>query len=374
MPGPATTTGAPVAGGRVNTQGQQTPTPIVPFTRASMEHAEPFVDTNVTISAAGAAVAGGPIDIPAYGYIRNVVLFVAATGGTGAAAVYKEDAPWSIIQDFSILDVNGAPIVILTGYDCYLAHKWGGYSFNSNPVAAPFYVTPATTGNFSFCLRIPVEIGRRDALGSLPNSNASSTYKVRINQAASTAVYSTNPTTFPTVRWRCFLEAWALPPATGPGGVTNAVKPAAEGTTQFWTETTTSIPGAGLQRVRLPRVGNLVRNLIFVFRDGTGSRANGDGTFPTDWTVEWDSHQIFNTSKDLFKQWEYERTAYPIDNGVFVMDLTHDFDGSLGDENRDLWIPTTQSTRLELVGSFTGSGSLTIITNDVAPMGNPFID
>jgi len=372
MPNPATTTGP--NGGTVATKGQPSaPAPITPFTRASMEHAEPFLDTSIAITTSTVAVAGGPVDIPAYGYLRNIVIFVSATGGTGAAAVYKEDAPWSAIADVSVLDVNGAPIVILTGFDLYLAHKWGGASFASNPTAAPFYVTPATTGNFAFALRIPIEIGRRDALGSLPNSNASSTYKLRINQAPTTSIYSTNPTTIPTIRWRAFIEAWATPPPVGPGGVTNAVKPAAEGTTQFWTETLVSV-SSGQNRIRLPRVGNLIRNLIFVYRDATPLRSNGDTTFPTDFTIEWDSHQIFNASKDLVKQWEFERSGYALDNGVFVVDFTHDFDGGLGEEMRDLWVQTSQSTRLELVGNFTGSGSLTIITNDVAPMGNPFLD
>lgn len=373
MTNPATTT-APQPGGKANMQNAPAPAALVPFTRASMEHAEPFMDYSVAIGAAAVAVTGGPVDIPAYGYMRNVLLFVQATGGTGSAAVYREDAPWNVIQDVSILDVNGAPLVILTGYDLYLCHKWGGFQWNSLPTTAPFYVTPATTGNFAFALRIPVEIGRRDGLGSLPNSNASSTYKLRITQAANSVVYSTNPTGAPTIRWRAFLEAWALPPAQGPGGVTNAVRPAAEGTTQFWTETQTAIPGAGQQRVRLPRTGNLIRNLIFVFRDGSGSRATGQTNFPSDFQLEWDSHQIFNVSKDLVMQYEWERTGQALDNGVFVIDFTHDLDGGLGEEMRDLWIPTTQSTRLELVGNFVSAGSLTVITNDIAPSGNPFFD
>jgi hypothetical protein len=42
-------------------------------------------------------------------------------------------------------------------------------------------------------------------------------------------------------------------------------------------------------------------------------------------------------------------------------------------ENRDLWLPTLGSTRLELQGSFGGAGVLTVLTNDVAIAGSVFI-
>jgi hypothetical protein len=65
--------------------------------------------------------------------------------------------------------------------------------------------------------------------------------------------------------------------------------------------------------------------------------------------------------------------AQGLDNGVFVYDFMHEFDGMLGRENRDLWLPTLGSTRLELQGSFGAAGTLTVLTNDVAIAGNVFI-
>ena len=362
-------------GGVVQTGGKNAAAavPQIPFTRASMEHQEPFVDSSVAVGSNPVTVTGGPIDVPAYGFMTGIILSCTAAGGAGANAVAKEDAPWSAIATVQLQDVNGAPIYITTGYNLYLANKYGGYGWASNPTGAG-YTAMTTSGNFTFTLRIPVQISRRDALGALPNSNSSSTYKLIINQAGETAVYSTAPTTRPTLRWRAWLEAWAQPPAQGIGGGTNAVQPPALGTTQFWTETVIGA-AAGQVSLRLPRVGNLIRNLIFVARGSAdGLRATGETAFPADFQMQWDSHFIFNQSKELNRFYVAERFGYATpDNGVFVLDFTHDFTGHAGEELRDLWIPTVASSRLEIAGSFGAAANVTVLTNDVAPSGGVFL-
>jgi hypothetical protein len=65
--------------------------------------------------------------------------------------------------------------------------------------------------------------------------------------------------------------------------------------------------------------------------------------------------------------------AQGLDNGVYVYDFAHEFDGTIGHENRDLWLPTLGSTRLEIQGSFTTAGVLTVLTNDVAIAGTVFV-
>ena len=58
---------------------------------------------------------------------------------------------------------------------------------------------------------------------------------------------------------------------------------------------------------------------------------------------------------------------------MFPYEFCHEFDGHVGNELRDGWLPTVQSTRLEIVGSFANAGALDIITNDVAPAGEVFV-
>ena len=51
----------------------------------------------------------------------------------------------------------------------------------------------------------------------------------------------------------------------------------------------------------------------------------------------------------------------------------HEFDGTLGRENRDLWLPTLGSSRLEWQFTAANAGTLTVYTNDVAIAGPVFM-
>jgi hypothetical protein len=54
------------------------------------------------------------------------------------------------------------------------------------------------------------------------------------------------------------------------------------------------------------------------------------------------------------------------ESGVWPLDFAHEFDGAVGWENRDLWLPTYSSTRFEIGGTWGGSGgTLSVLTNDV---------
>ncbi|NEC09542.1 hypothetical protein, partial [Streptomyces sp. SID7909] len=73
-----------------NTNKQAAPQILVPFTRASHEHIEPMTDVTQALTATSTAL--GPYDVPAYGYLRNIVLDIQASGGTGTGVTAKEDA------------------------------------------------------------------------------------------------------------------------------------------------------------------------------------------------------------------------------------------------------------------------------------------
>jgi hypothetical protein len=368
--------------------------PTVPFIRASMEHREPAgVDVSRQIGTADADL--GVFDIPAYGYLRSVVLVVTATGGAGAGVTAHEDAPFSALKNIALTEPNGAVIAQFnSGYDLYLANKWGGYRVNdgADPKASPVFAgVNATGGNFSFLLRIPVEINLRDGLGSLPNQNAAATFKLRMTLstgAASSGLFgATIPTTQPTVRVRAYVETWDQPEITG-GGNANQITPPAMNTTQFWTAQTFNIAATGNQNIRLTRVGNYLRNLVFVYRNAAGSRSTADASFPDPCTLLLDARPVDTIERNNWRHQMFERSGFGgavgsitpamdtpqgLDNGVFVYDFTHEFDGSLGRENRDLWLPTLGSSRLEVQGSFGATGTLTVLTNDVAVAGNVFI-
>lgn len=369
--------------GTTNGKGKEgaaaAPVPRIGFPRASTLHAEQFIDqTTAALSASSQPF--GPYDVPAYGYMRSIFLLVTTgTAGSGGSAAFNEDAPWNLFQSIQVDDVNGASIFgPVSGYDLYLATKYGGYDFSSDPRQAPSFSTVnATTGAFAFAVRIPIEIVERDALGSIANQNASSTYKVRFTVNTSTAIYSTPPaTTLPTMRIRGILEAWAQPTQTDLRGLPQETQPMAHGTTQYWTKYTANSL-SGQQTVRFTRMGNHLRNIVLVCRRNSSTRANGETDFPDPVQLYWDTRLTVSYPKTMFRDIIKQRTGYTgaaeaaggYDNGVFPFDYCHELIGKIGKELREGYLPTVQSTRLELLGSFGNTDNLDIITNDVAANG-----
>jgi hypothetical protein len=388
MPTAATTAG----GTRQSQSGQsgQRVMPVVPFIRASAEHREPAgIDVSRIMTTADQDL--GVFDVPAYGYARSLVLLVQASAGAGAGAVGAEDAPFNALKNIALTEPNGAVIIQFnSGHDMFLACKWGGYraaigaDFRASPT---FSAITGTGGNFTYMLRLPIELSLRDGLGSLPNQNAAATFKLRLTLSASTTVFGTPPaTTLPTVRVRAFLEAWDQP-ETASAGQTNQITPPAMNTTQFWSPQVYNV-NAGNQTIRLTRVGNYVRELVFVFRRAGTSRANGNTDWPDPTTLYLDTRPLDIVEINNWRHQMYERTGFGgsvgatvpandaaqgLDNGVYVYDFAHEFDGTIGHENRDLWLPTLGSTRLEIQGSFANAGTLTVLTNDVAIAGSVFV-
>lgn len=290
----ATTTVGGTAQGTGRRGGQQQVMPTVPFIRASAEHREPTgIDVSRLITGADQDL--GVFDIPAYGYVRALVLVVQATGGAGGSAVAAEDGPWSALKSIALTEPNGAVInQFNSGYDLYQANKAGGYRSpeGADPKASPrFTAVAAASGNFQYVIRIPIEINLRDALGSLPNQNAAATFKLRLGLAGSAQIYSTPPvTTLPTVRVRAFLEAWDQP-ESATAGQTNQITPPAMNTTQFWSSQTYPV-NVGQNTIRLTRVGNYVRNMIFILRRAGTSRANGEADWADPLTLYLDTRPL----------------------------------------------------------------------------------
>lgn len=345
-----------------------------PFTRGSSRIVERFIDQSVQMTASSQNQ--GPFAIPATGWLRHIWLLVEATGGAGGAAVVAkfEDAPWSALQNITLTDANGKALTSpIDGFDLFLINKYGAFVAppNTDPGSMPEFSdviagNVANKGNFTFAMRIPVELVARDALGALPNQAAQQPYQLQFSVSPSSRVYTVAPETLPTLRIRAQVESWAPPPAADLRGVPNATTPPAAGTTQFFSKTSFNL-NAGDQRIRLPRVGNLIRQLICIVRNGTPVR---DTTvWPDPVRIEWDLHQYLDELRTYRRRRMRELWGFNGDTGVIVYDFTHDLDETPGDELRDQYLATTQATRLELVGTF-GAGSLTIITNDVSPAGS----
>ena len=354
---------------------------VVPFIRAAKKHREPFFDQT---NALGTALS--PINIPAYGFLRGVWIRVDASGGAGAASLAPTaDSPFNCSQFMGLFDVNGAPMYGPFGssYRAFEIQKYGAYhrylDGRQNDFLAP---VTGNQGAFRVWFYVPVELVRRNALGSLANLNAAATYKLQLTLNSSAALYGAGTfTTAPTVRVRCWLDAWAQPPATDLLGNMTAQTPIAHGTTQFWSEQVYPI-GAGQQTVRLLRVGLYLRMLIVTLLGAAGARDVTD----TDWAdpvqLFLDGFELVNMSQNLL--WTELYTLYNVtpnsteaanarDSGVYVFQFVDDDSSVVGNEERNRYLPTLQSSRLEIRGSFSGAVTgLSVLTNDVAPQGDIF--
>jgi hypothetical protein len=339
------------------------------FATATYPHSE---QTTVTHALTGAAQTPQPVDLPAFGYLRAVwieadVVAVNVAADVAAAA----DAPWSLFDQIELQDVSSQPLVQLTGYHAYAMHKYGGYGNSEDPTLDGYFSAPiegveVDGGSTRFALRIPVEIVARDAFGSLLNQSQQQPFRVRYTLAANTSLYDTIPDGAVTVNLTITPEMWAIPPESI-GGVQNQTAPDAHGTTQYWTQHQQAIAAAGQQVVRLPRVGGMLRNIIYIFRDGAGARV--DAGFPAVYEFRWEGRPLLNESRTQLQR-RIRRAYGPVavsaaDVGVFVFPfMTDEMDGKPGGELRDHYLPTNGASRIELSGVFP-VGSVDTLVNDV---------
>lgn len=338
---------------------------LVPFTSGAHEYTEQFDDRTITPGANSQQV--GPIDIPAQGYLRHVWLLIEGSSGNLDGGTADPDFPWNILQSISLSDVNGAPIFgPIDGYACLWANILGGYAGGvPDPRQHPSF--DATFASPVFAIRIPIEVSHRSGFGALANQNSAANYKLNytVNAASELVSGGTAPTP-PDVRIRAVLEAWTLPNDRDVLGRPQAQVPPRHGTTQYWSfhQRDTS---AGANTVLLPRVGNLIRVLLFIARNSSGVRQ--DSVMPADPNLVWDARSIRREPQDYLIGQMRERipdlTAR--DTGVFAYTFDASDHGVVGDDDPTFWWPTVQSSRLELDGNSGAAGSLQVVTNDIAP-------
>lgn len=342
--------------------------PAVPFVRGSREFIEgPFTDQTFTPTASAQSV--NPIDIPARGWATSVVLQVDMSGGALGAGALSEDYPFNIFDQLSLTRPNGNPYYgPMQGFSSLVSNLAGGYEFTEDPRLAPDFVG---TINAKFILRIPIEITHHDGYGALIDQDAAAAYKLSWTIPASTILFTTAPTTPPAVRFRAHLEGWEQPPAQDLNGRPIEQAPPGTPTAQFWSEQTFNIV-AGLNTIRLTDVGNLLRVVAFIFRDDSTPRTRNNFTeLPQDSIrLTYDARDLENRTFLGWRKSMFERYNINFPNGVLIWDKIHDGEGHAGNEARNQYLPTSDATRIEIIGVWTGTGGvLTVLTNDVAPAG-----
>lgn len=344
-----------------------------PFIHYARRHSEPG-----PINASGVTFGQmyTPQDIPAIGYLRDMWVQFQATGGSGSgsAAGAQPDAPWSSIMLVEVLDIGGQATVSFDGYGWFLSNLLGGYTFANQVTGRPSYAamttaTGANEGNFAFSLKIPFELNKLSAYASLPNENAAANYKLRLNLAASGAVYTTAAAalTAPTFSINTQIDVWTKP--VDP----NAPKaPVGNGSTAYWTQQVYPTV-TGFNDIQLTgRKGNPIIAQIFVFRDSSGARYSIANVTDIRYRVN-SFDQIGPTPMSKFADDAYDGFGVTLPTGVLPISFRQDFnDHPAGDDTMERYLDTSGATKLELAATLPSGGSggsLTVYTHDMIPQG-----
>lgn len=323
------------------------------------------------------------------GFLGGAYILVEATGGSSTAALsIHGNAPFNVIDTITFNDTNSKPIIgPFGGYDLYVANKYGGYAFVDDAKQSPVYSAPVTasgngSGVFTFVLRLPVEIVHRDALGTLPNKSASSTFDIGIRVAALATVLGAGQTTL-SVRIRIQQYGWMDPNAADMKGNPVNQNPPGVQTTQYWAKQSYTM-ASGSFNMRLQGIDSLVRNLIFVFEDDGVRGTQADADFADPFTMQYETSTPVQRLKTVWRHMIGEafgysntvETAGGRDYGVYPLWYNRDFGLKPGAETRLGYLPVTAATNITISGTWGGSGTkvLYVLVNKVVPAnGDPMV-
>lgn len=365
-------------------KGDKKPVVMRPFKVGVQElDDEPF-DRTVTTTTTSQVL--DQYGLPSTAFLNEIQILVGGTtSGNSANVTYAADGPFNVIASLIFTDTGNSEIISsITGWDLYIIDKFGGYKFNDDARSSPIYSattgTGGTGGSFAFALRIPVELVKRDGLGTLPNKSQSTPFKVKITINTTANIYGTAPTAAPSVRVRMVPRSYWQPTQSDGSGNPVAPQPPGVNTTQYWNKTDYTENAGSFTEQLTNSTGFPVRNLIFVLRDSSASRSQGESDWPDPFKLQLQSNIIVDRIKSVWQDEIARDYGYTgavgdsggsKDNGVYVIPFCKDFGPKPGWENRRAYLRTTDGMRLQAKGSIGGSGThtLSVLTNYVGVAG-----
>lgn len=353
----------------------------VPFRQATIERTSQILSDTLTQGTNSTRIEH---DIEGSGFIYGIVLDTSASTAANAASVgLTEDAPWSIYDTVVYRDVNGE-LLNLSGYNLYLSNLAmkqysvgsidggnGAFPVDSSVYSAPTSGTGATAGSYHFMLDVPIGLNRRDLTGILGNQDRAQKYYLRDDVASLGAVYTTNPTTAPTIQINRYYENYAVPLQVGPSGQPQQVVPDSFGVLHYITATSSASQPQGGSTINhyLQRIENTVRSIILVFRSN-GSRATAQANAPSRIQMKLGEDTIFDEPYAYRRYLMYKRWGFSWPNGVLIYDAMHDFLNGAGDELGDDYYHTQALVNAQFIISYpsgfgSANNSLYVVTDDL---------
>lgn len=328
-----------------------------------------------------------PWALQATGWLRGLWLLCEGTGLT--AGTVTADSPWSLFTNIELDDVNNEAIFgPFDGYTAMLTNKYGGYQFADDPnVQGTFALSGTTsTNNFTFVLYIPLEIVARDPLGDIASVNNTASLTLKMSLANTAALFTTTTGTL-SARIRGSQSFYWEPKQVDKQGRAISKEPPASGTTQYWTQGSIAIAGAGtINQQLITGLGYPFRMYMYLLRDASGSRAAGETNWPDPLqSLKFEANMLLsNYAKKLWqtqmsKAYGYigstadARGAGAVsgrENGVYVQNWNQDFFlNRPGGETRRTYLTTSPGSNFIFTGNIGGAGNLYSIVNYVAPGG-----
>lgn len=368
-------------------------TPALPFRASVHEYIEKWTTSSV-ITPGAAAIDISPLQnsVQSYGWLRRIGIRLRnSTAGSGGNFSATTDYPAKIISQVSLTDPNGAELYggpTFGGYEMYLAEKYGAYKAVNDPTLGQLYQGGTTTPLFYW--QIPLELAESSGLGSLPNFDAQSPYKLKTVVDLSTNIWQTAPTTIPAFLFDYVIHAWTQADAVNKqSGAAQTIFPPGIGqniwgvngigcTVQHWTLSTPSVTASTAMTASLIRKGNIDRALVFVVRNSSNARVSYASGYPNPITFQIDGAPLWlNIDPALILELWWRRevgqagsTNVSTDLGVLPVLFDNPdginiqgVDGTLGMQG---YLGTNQASRIELSGTWGSSAStLQCLTNDV---------
>lgn len=366
------------------------PGPQLSFRASAHEYLEKFNTGGPFTSGNAQDVSPAQNSVQSYGFLRRIRIrlrnSVAGSGGT-----FNADYPAKLLNLISLTDPNGAEIYggpTWSGYESMLAEKYGAYKAVNDPEVSPLFSASTTTPLYVWT--IPLELSESSGYGSLPNFDAQSPYKLKLNLDSNANIWSAAPTTTqPQYLFDYIIECWTLPDQVNKlTGLQQSVFPPGIGqnlfgvqgvgcTVQHWSKSNPSITASSAVTASLIRKGNTFRGLAMVVRNSSGVR-QAVSNFPNPITFQVDGAPLWLNFDPavIVEEWARREVGQlgasnkTADVGVVpVMFAAPDainiagVDGTLGGQG---WLGNNQASRIEFSGTWGASANvLDVLTNDV---------
>lgn len=371
---------------------QNAPKATSPFIRGTRKQST-LVTTLAGTALTTAQIPLAPIQIRPSGFLARIRLLVTGTTtGNAATVAFANDAPFNLLQNIMFQSPAGDVLISpIDGFSLFQLHKLGAFASGlRDPLAYPIYskVTGAgsTGGSFAFEVDIPVELDSRDAFGVIQNMNAAEQFVLSLTLGTSASLYTTAPTTPPTVTITATMDYYSQPaPSTDPS-VQQFTTPIGNGSLSIiQSQTVTGISPSTTGRIQIVNTGTVLRGIMFIARTASGARTEAD--WPSIMSIYLNNQQLFYKPLSIWRNQINESYkmigapgATPVvsapDNGVLMLTdfMDSGSEGGLnvdGASNRNQWLATGKGTDLEFEATTAWGAaisSLQIVTLGVRPI------